>query len=209
MKTIGILGGIASGKSAVTEQLRQLGAVVFDADKAGHQVLEMPEVKEQIRARFNSGVFDKDGKISRPKLAQLVFGNSVEHRGALEDLEKISHPHIGAQLKAAQAEAERSGSPAFVIDAPVMIKAGWIDQCDYVLYIDSSYENRLNRAVARNWTKKQFDIREAAQEELEVKRNLADVVIVNDGGLPQLQARIRSFWEQLIANSPGHRGKPR
>lgn len=199
MKTIGILGGIASGKSAATKALEALGAIVFDADKAGHRVLEMPDAKEAIRTRFSSSVFDEQGNVVRPKLAQLVFGDSQEHRAALADLEKISHPRIGQQLEQAIAAAQKSGAAAFVVDAPVMIKAGWISHCDYVLYIDSSRENRLARALARNWTENEFDIREAAQEKLEVKRQLADVTIENDDDLSQLQAAIEAFWNRHIA----------
>ncbi|MBA2116977.1 dephospho-CoA kinase [Bremerella alba] len=209
MKTIGILGGIASGKSAATDALRQLGAVVFDADKAGHRVLELPEVKAEIRARFSSSVFDAHGNVLRPKIAELVFGDSGPHRQALADLEKISHPRIGALLEAALKQAEVSGAPAFVVDAPVMIKAGWIGHCDYVLYVDASREKRLERALARNWSENEFDIREAAQEKLEVKRQLADIAIPNDDDLSQLQAAIRSFWNQQIASPPGPRGNPR
>ncbi|MFN3151076.1 dephospho-CoA kinase [Bremerella sp.] len=209
MKTIGILGGIASGKSAATEALRDLGAVVFDADKAGHRVLELPEVKEEIRARFSSAVFDDQGNVLRPKIAQLVFGDSDAHRQALADLERISHPRIGQQLEAALQAAQVAGAPAFVVDAPVMIKAGWISHCDYVLYIDASREKRLERALARNWTENEFDIREAAQEKLEVKRQLAHIEIPNEDDLSQLQAAIRAFWDRHIAPLPGHRGNPR
>ncbi|GAA4425199.1 dephospho-CoA kinase [Bremerella cremea] len=209
MKTIGILGGIASGKSAATEALRQLGAVIFDADKAGHQVLEMPEVKEQIQDRFSNDVFDEEGNVSRPKLARLVFGNTDDHRQALADLEKISHPRIGALLEAARSQAMAEDAPAFVLDAPVMIKAGWIRHCDYVLFIDSSRAHRLERALARKWTENEFDIREAAQEELEVKRNLADIVIPNNDDLSQLRAAIEAFWKRQVAPPPGHRGNPR
>lgn len=209
MKTIGIVGGIASGKSAATEVLRQLGGVVFDADKAGHEVLELPEVKEQIRDRFSSAVFAEEGNVLRPNLAKLVFGSTQQHRQALADLEKISHPRIGARLEAARAKAMAEGAPAFVVDAPVMIKAGWINHCDYVLFIDSSRAHRLQRAIARKWTENEFDIREASQEELEVKRNLADIVIPNDQDLSQLRAAIQSFWERQVAPSPGDRGNPR
>ncbi|PQO29993.1 dephospho-CoA kinase [Blastopirellula marina] len=201
MKTIGILGGIASGKSAATKILQELGAEVFDADLAGHRVLEIPEVKEEIRARFSSAVFDDQGNVSRPKLAALVFGDSPEQRQALADLEKISHPRIGAELQKSRNQAEDRGVIAFVVDAPVMIKAGWIEHCDHVLFIDASRETRLKRALARNWTENEFDIRESAQEELDVKRHHADFVIANDGDLSQLRDEVSAYWRQQIATS--------
>ncbi len=201
MKTIGILGGIASGKSAATTILQQLGAEVFDADKAGHRVLELPEVKREIRARFSDSVFDTQGNVSRPKLAALVFGDTAEHQQALADLEKISHPRIGQEFVDSRNQAEQRGVKAFVLDAPVMIKAGWIDRCDHVLFIDASRETRLNRALARNWTENEFDIRESAQEELDVKRHYADFVIPNEGDLSQLRDEVEAFWRQQIATS--------
>lgn len=209
MKTIGVLGGIASGKSAATSILREFGAEVFDADKAGHQVLDMPEVREEIRERFSSTVFDDQGKISRPKLAKLVFGPEPEHREALLALEKISHPRIAKLLSDAQAHAASRGVPAFVVDAPVMIKAGWISQCDYVLFIEASREVRLARALARKWTENEFDIREGSQEKLEVKRQHADFVISNENDLSQLRDEIQAFWRQHIATLPDRRGFPR
>lgn len=201
MKTIGVLGGIASGKSTATNILRELGAEVFDADKAGHRVLEMPEVKEEIRARFSSAVFDDQGQVSRPKLAAVVFGDSPEHRQALADLEKISHPQIGRQLQESRNQARDRGVSAFVLDAPVMIKAGWIDNCDHVLFIDASRETRLKRALTRNWTENEFDNREATQEELDVKRQHADFVIPNEGDLFQLRDKLEAFWRQQVATS--------
>ena len=208
MKTIGILGGIASGKSAATEILRELGAEVFDADKAGHQVLDMPEVQKQIRERFSSAVFDAEGRVSRPKLAKLVFGPSPQHREALLALEQISHPRIGKLLIEAQNHAESRGVPAFIVDAPVMIKAGWIAQCDYVLFIEASRKVRLTRALARKWTENEFDIREASQEKLEVKRQHADFVISNENDLSQLRDEIQAFWRQHIATLPDRHGFP-
>lgn len=209
MKTIGVLGGIASGKSAATEILRELGAEVFDADKAGHRVLEMPEVQEQIRERFSSAVFDSEGRISRPKLAKLVFGPDPEHREALLALEKISHPRIGKLLIEAQNHAASRGVPAFIVDAPVMIKASWIAQCDHVLFIEASRKVRLARALARKWTENEFDIREASQEKLEVKRQHADFVIPNENDLSQLRNEIQAFWRQHIATYPDCHGFPR
>lgn len=201
MKTIGVLGGIASGKSAATHVLKELGAEVFDADRAGHCVLEDPVAKEEIRARFSSAVFDSEGNVSRPKLAAIVFGDSAEHKKALADLEKISHPRIGEELRKARNQARERGVRAFVVDAPVMIKAGWIESCDHVLFIDASRESRLKRALARNWTENEFDIRESAQEELDIKRRYADFVIPNDGDLSQLRDEVAAFWKKQIATS--------
>ena len=208
MKTIGILGGIASGKSAATDVLRSLGAVVFDADQAGHQVLRLPEVKEEIRARFSPAVFDEQGEVSRRKVAERVFGPTAQHVEALTDLEKITHPRIKIELVAAQEAARQEGAPAFVIDAPVMIKAGWHRRCDLIVFVEASRASRLARAQARSWTENEFDRREASQEELEVKRALADFIVTNDSSLACLADQIQTFWSQHITPLPSFRGIP-
>lgn len=209
MKTIGILGGIASGKSEVTRTLQELGAEVFDADQAGHRVLKLPEVKQAIRARFSPAVLDEQGEVSRRKLAERVFGDSPEHAAALTDLEKITHPPIKIELVAAQESARQSGAVAFVLDAPVMIKAGWDRHCDLILFVEAARSARLARAQERGWSEKEFDTREAAQEQLEVKRRLADVIVTNDADLNSLHTQVRNFWFRHIHASPTSRGIPR
>ena len=73
MKILGLLGGVASGKSLVSRQLAELGAVVLDADRAGHEALRLPSVEEAARRRWGDAVFGPDGHIDRSRLAKIVF----------------------------------------------------------------------------------------------------------------------------------------
>ena len=107
MKILGLLGGVASGKSLVARQLAELGAVVLDADRAGHEALRLPSVEEAARRRWGDAVFGPDGHIDRSRLAKIVFAPPPDGPKERKYLEKLTHPEIGRRL-AAQAEALKS-----------------------------------------------------------------------------------------------------
>ena len=110
MNVIGILGGVASGKSLVTEQLKQLGAETLDADRFGHEVLREEQVKKALRERWGDAVFDAHGEVSRPSLAKIVFGPPPHGPKELTELEKITHPRITDRLRICIDELSRQGS---------------------------------------------------------------------------------------------------
>lgn len=194
---IGLVGGVASGKSFVADELARLGAVVLDADRAGHEVLRMPEVIAAARARWGDGVVDSSGQVNRQALAKIVFAPSEHGAAELAYLEQLTHPRIG-DLLAERARAAAAGvASAMVLDAPVMLKAGWDDLCDIIVYVDAPREVRLARAKSRGWTEEEFNRREAAQETVDVKRARADVIIDNSTSTDSTRAQISRFWEQL------------
>lgn len=200
MKTIGIIGGVASGKSAVAKRLEELGAAVLDADAVGHEVLGQPNVKTAIRRRFDDGVFDEAGEIIRGEVARIVFEASPAGEQALADLEAIVHPEIGARMREKIEEMERVGNfPAVVLDAAVLLKAGWAPICDMILFIDVPREIRIQRAKSRGWSPEQLDARDARQTPIEKKRAAADVVIDNSGDLANTLAQVDRFWHSSIA----------
>lgn len=199
MKTVGILGGIASGKSEVTRILSELGAVIFDGDRAGHEVLHYPAVKERIREQFGSEVFDPQGEVDRRRLAAVVFAATPTGHAALAELERITHPQIRARLDQQRNGHLKDGNiPLLVLDAPVMIRAGWLAECDHVLFVESSRANRLARAKCRGWSEAEFDAREARQEKLDEKRKLADYIVNNDQDLPHLRTQVLAVWDELL-----------
>lgn len=194
---IGLLGGIASGKSYVAEQLQRLGAEILDADRAGHEVLRLPEVEESIRQRWGESVFGPDGHIDRSALGRMVFTPGERGSADLQALETLTHPRIGEQLARAARSAAQRGVPAIVLDAPVMMKAGLDRICDKIIYVDAPDEVRLKRAQARGWTEEEFRRREATQEPLEVKRSRADVILDNSSAPESIQAQVAAFWQSL------------
>ena len=196
---IGLIGGIASGKSLVAEELRRLGAAVIDGDQAGHEVLRLPRVKQAVRQRWGEKVFDADGEVRRAAVASIVFAAPPEGPKELEFLEQLTHPLIGELLARQVTDlAADSRTRALVLDAPLMVEAGWVRLCDVVLFVDASREIRLSRARQRGWSEGEFDAREGVQEALSVKRELADVVIDNSGSPEATAAQLERFWRDHI-----------
>lgn len=195
---IGLVGGIASGKSVVAAELKRLGAAVLDADKAGHDVLALPAVVEAIRQRWGAKAFDDQDRVDRRVVGQIVFEPGPGGRQELEFLEQLTHPRIGELLMRQVAEMQEKGARALVLDAPVMEKSGWNGLCDRIVFVDAPRDVRLARARQRGWSEEEFVAREGAQESLEQKRERADVIIGNAGSLAETRAQVERWWQTLF-----------
>ena len=198
MRVIGILGGVASGKSLAARQLVGLGAGLLDADRAGHEVLRLPRIKAAARARWGEAVFGPDGRIDRTRLAGIVFADPPGGPREREYLEQLTHPEIGRLLKQQMEQLAASGKPAAVLDAPLLLEAGWDKLCEKLVFVDAPREVRLSRAKARGWSEEDFAAREGVQESLDFKRGRADVEVDNSGSPEQTQAQLERFWQSLI-----------
>jgi dephospho-CoA kinase len=198
MLVIGVAGGVASGKSVVSQELRRLGAELLDADKIGHEVLEEPAVRDAICREWGAEVLSPDGKVNRAALARRVFALPPQGPRELAVLEQITHPRIGVRLKTEIERLAAAGRcPAAVLDAAVMFKAGWHRHCDRILYVEAPREIRLQRALQRGWTAEHFAAREAAQLSVEEKKQLADTIIDNSGALSHTIHQVERFWRSL------------
>lgn len=198
MLIIGVTGGIASGKSTVTNELGALGAAVLNADEAAHRVIEYPEIKRLLAGRWGSVVLLPDGGIDRVAVAERVFGPGTETSAERKYLESVLHPRIRAEYEAELERLRAAGRVAAVIDAPLLLEAGWGEICDQLVFVDSPRDDCLRRAqTLRNWTAAEFVAREAAQMPIEEKRRRATHVLVNDGTLEQLRQRVRKLWQSL------------
>lgn len=196
MIVIGVVGGIASGKSFVTEQLQSHGAVILDADRIGHEVLLRESVKQALREEWGDAVFDSAGEVDRKQLAKIVFDPAEPER--LEKLERITHPLIAAQL---QQEIDRlansEGVNVLVLDAPVMVKAGWHVLCDLIVFVEASLEQRLARVVERGWSAEMLHNREAMQAGIDKKRQISKHVIDNNGTLEYAINQVSELWDGI------------
>ncbi len=195
MRVIGLTGGIASGKSTVSNMLRELGARVIDADVIAREVVEpgRPALAE-IVAWLGRDVLLADGSLDRRKLGELVFGDSA----ARAALERITHPRITAAAKEALAAAERDGCAVAVLDVPLLYEAGWDRYVDevWVVYVDAA--TQLSRLTARDkFDAGQAAARVAAQKSLEEKARRADVVIDNSGGPERTAAQVAAAWRRV------------
>ena len=198
MRIIGITGGVASGKSMVAKQFAALGAGVLDADRAGHEALRLPHVEAATRRRWGDAIFGPDGQIDRAKLARIVFGTEPEAERERKYLEQLTHPEIGGLLKRQAETFEAAGVKVAVLDAALLLEAGWDEMCEKTVFVESPREVRLARALARGWTEEDFAAREGVQDSLERKRPRADVILDNSGSVERTQAQVEQFWASLI-----------
>lgn len=184
----GLIGGIGAGKSTAAACLAARGGCVIDCDKLGHVALEQAEVKGELRAQWGDAVFHADGSVNRRAVAGVVFDTPGER----EWLESVVFPVIGRLADERLQSADADPAVRFsVLDAAVLLEAGWKDRCDRVLYIDAPRDVRETRLAARSgWTAADLTAREAAQWPAEVKKRHADAVVINDGTREQLQERI-------------------
>lgn len=184
---------MASGKSLVTDCFGHFGAAVIDADRAGHEVLQQPEVQTAIVARWGADLLHQ-GAIDRSRLARIVFDDDPRAARELEYLEQLTHPAIGRRIEQQLQEYCRQGVPAVVLDAPVMFKAGWDRLCDQIVFVDAPRAVRLERARQRGWSADELDRRESRQAPLELKRSRATAVIDNSQSKSQTYQQAVQLW---------------
>jgi dephospho-CoA kinase len=210
---LGVLGGIASGKSAVARLLAGEEGLVIDADALANEVLASTELAERVRATFGPGALGADGLPDRSALARIVFADAA----ARSALEGWIHPRVRARISALLEDAKARGVPRVVLDVPLLLesapdrgsddsdpgKGGQHDLaalCDALVFVDAPLEERERRAAAhRGWEVGEVARREAAQLPLEAKRERADLTIRNDAGLDQLRAAVRDALVRLGA----------
>ena len=184
--TLGLIGAIGAGKSIASRCLAELGGHVIDCDKLGHEALEVPTVKEQLVARWGKNILMDDDRANRRVIGEVVFNNPDERHA----LEAIVFPVIGG-LAQERLNAAPEGTRFNVLDAAVLLEAGWGSRCSRILYIDSPRPLRLERLLARSgWNDRDLSAREAAQWPAERKIALSQAVIVNDGSAPELRDRL-------------------
>ena len=198
---VGITGGIACGKTTVSDLLAEKGAIPINADEIGHQLLkaDSPVIKE-LTAAFGQDILDASGDVSRKKLGAIVF----KDKAARERLNSILHPLI-IQRSRAQARQRVAEDPTCVVllDAPLLIEAGAYDTVDLIVVVTASPETQLQRTLARSvaqgrpLTETEAQARVDSQMPVSEKVKYADVVIENEGTLEDLHRQVDALWERL------------
>ena len=192
MRSIGLTGGIASGKSTVVKQLLELGAATIDADILGHQTYEPgTETFRQVVEAFGDDLVAEDGTIDRSKLGPKVFG----HPDGMKRLTDIVWPGIRALAEAELARLDAAGTEVAVLEAAVMIEAGWQDLVDEVWVVAVSRDTARDRLMARNnFSEEDADRRIDSQITNDERLKHADVVISNDCSMEQAATRVSRAW---------------
>lgn len=198
MHIIGIVGGVASGKSLVAQQLRELGAVVIEADKIGHEVLHQEGIEAAARQRWGDEIFAPDGRIDRRQLARIVFAPPPHGPKEREYLEELTHPEICRLIEQRVRELAADGQKLVVLDAPLLTETALDNFCNTIIFVDSPKEARMARARSRGWNEEDFAAREGAQNSLDSKRAKADVTIDNSGSPESTKAHVERWVHSLI-----------
>jgi dephospho-CoA kinase len=197
MPAIGITGGISTGKSTFCECLREIlpGAKFFNADQAAHALVELPEVKQEIREKFGSAVFSSDEALNRAKLRAIIFGDATKKRA----LERILHPRIRHQWRA-EAKKHRNSSDFFFADIPLLYETSGETLCDRVVVVACSFEVQVSRLMERmsiNASEAKQMIN--SQMPLEEKIRCGDHVAWNNGDRATLAEQVQflvALWQK-------------
>lgn len=198
MIVIGICGLPAGGKSAVAETLQQFGAVWINADQIAHQVLDVAEVQPLLVRQFGTAILREDGKIDRPRLGAIVFGDDAPARAALRYLESVVHPPTRTMIIQQITAALQHEAVAVVLDIPLLLESQWDLWCDEIWYVDTAESLRLTAAAQRGWTAEMLKQRTARQMHADEKRRLSTRLIPNHATLEQLRRQVASAWQQLF-----------
>ena len=193
---IGLTGGIASGKSVAGNILRDLGAPVIDCDKLAREVIEPGRPANELLCRaFGAEYFDSKGRLDRVKLARLIFDDEYKR----QQLEAIIHPAVQQAVEEQLAALERSGALAAIIDIPLLFEVGWqniVDEVWLVWVPPVIQRQRLSERDGFNET--EINGRLKAQDSLDDKRQLVDVVIDNSGSFDSTKNQLTIAWRAIM-----------
>jgi dephospho-CoA kinase len=196
MKTIGLTGGIGSGKSTVSQILAELGAFIIDADKVGHEIyLPGKEAWHQVTAAFGRDILAADQTIDRKKLGAIVFASDE----ARKKLNSIVHPLMFQDIRRRIREKRAEGfMKLIVVEAAILIEANWLPLVEEVWVVVTGKNAVIERVAAqRGLSARDTEVRIASQLPDAERLKYANVVIHNDGSLEDLRKQINSAWERL------------
>ncbi|SPF31533.1 Dephospho-CoA kinase [Candidatus Desulfosporosinus infrequens] len=196
MFTIGLTGGIGSGKSTVAQWFKKQGVPVLDADKIVHRLLlsDLPTIEKLIH-EFGSEILSANGQIDRSKLGKRVFRDEDARRR----LERIVHPSVLEGMQEERAALQDAKIRFCVWDVPLLYETGLEKFVDEVWVVWVPKDLQFSRVLARdNLSRAEVEARMAAQGSLDEKRKRADVVIDNSGSDEELERQLAEAWEELL-----------
>ncbi|CAH2032000.1 dephospho-CoA kinase [Trichlorobacter ammonificans] len=196
MRTIGLTGGIATGKSTVAELLAQRGAVVIDADQLSRDaVAPGTPLLQRIAALFGADALQADGSLDRQAVRELIFRDPERRK----QLEALLHPAIRELSLRRLEEARQSGAAVAVYMAPLLIEAGAADRVDEIWVVTVRPEVQLERLMTRDGCDRQQAERiVAAQMPLAEKEKYGVVVIDNSGSPEETARQVEEAWQRRI-----------
>ena len=192
---IGLVGGVASGKSTVARMLVARGLLVLDADDVARDVVGDPAVLGALVDRFGAGILDGQGRLDRPELARLAFSSPQ----ATQDLNAVVHPEVRRRLLGT---LEAAGERPVALDVPLLVESPLADKVTCWVFVQASETARDRRAEQRDWKPGERARREALQAAIADKRARADHILENDGTIEDLEARVDALLTQIGISPP-------
>ncbi len=195
---IGLTGGIASGKSTVSDMLAHLGAVIIDADRLSREVTLPGSVGlQQVRQAFGDVVITPSGELDRHRLGAIIFHNKAERA----KLNSIIHPLVLDRTRDMLRELQKTAGdghvPVAVVDAPLLFEAGADALCDEVWVVAVNREDQAKRLMKREgYSREEALSRIDAQMPLAEKEARATYIINNEGTIEQTRRRVLELWEK-------------
>ncbi len=195
MLRIALTGGIACGKTLVSDELAALGAVIIDADLLARQVVELDSVGlQEVVTRFGSSVLSADGTLDRAFLGELIFADA----DARADLNAIIHPRVRAAARQLESDAPSEGVVVHVI--PLLVETGQQGAFDAVIVVDVPEDVQLRRLMERNaLTSDQARARVDSQVSRSERLRVATFVIDNSSAAKETRKSVRELWDGPIA----------
>jgi dephospho-CoA kinase len=197
---IGLTGGIASGKTTVSARLEELGAQIIDADRIGHEIIAPGgPAYDPVLEAFGRDILAPDGTVDRRKLGALAFADPER----LKRLNGISHPimarRMGEQIAAARARRPAERPPLIVLDAAILLEAGWDRLCDAVWAVEAPPEAALARLIARSGLSEEQARRRLDSQWSNAERaKRAQRVISNSGTIDALKNQVTTLWREAV-----------
>jgi dephospho-CoA kinase len=195
MYVIGLTGGIGSGKSTVAGLLEGQGAAIVSADTVGHEIYQPGRPAwQEIVDIFGREVLAEDGTVDRKKLGAIVFANPRD----LQKLNRITHPRIKGVMRERLSDLERQGTRVAVLEAALLVDAGWDDLADEVWVTVAPPELAARRTAERSGISQEQALKRIrAQMSNEERINRADVVIRTEGDLEDTRRQTLDHWARL------------
>ena len=196
MIVIGLTGGIGSGKSEVSRMLKELGAEVIDADLVGHEAYQPhTEAWEAVVAAFGEEIIQPNEEVDRKKLGAIVFSDPE----ALAYLNSIMHPRMYDMIHERLEGLRTQGTEVAVVEAAILIEAGWTPLADEVWVTDSNEDVVVERVRQRN-NLPEDEIRRRIRSQItrEERAKHATTVIENNGGRGDLRQRVQEIWDSRV-----------
>lgn len=195
MKILGVTGNIGSGKSLFCSYLEKCGAALFNADQVAKELMTNDHhLISQIRSVFGEEAYKNDGSLNRSWLAEQAF-----NQGRVQELNAIVHPAVNRETQNRVKEAKEKGCLLFVKEAALLLNEGRPSEIDYVVWIQSALQDRLERVTRRDQSSPNAVLeRDEKQKKLAELASFIDEIIINDGTQDELRVKAEKLYAKLV-----------